>query len=101
MTARISTIIRFKSGNINIAATVRETAKLLGYDEVSSEDLALDLILQGIEIHPHMSTKTSTPKNELGLNQIVNALQSDFYHLGNGWYANSTETVQEYWDGKR
>ena len=84
--SELSTVYRFKSqGYINIARTVYETAKKIGYDEVCAADVELELIAQGIDVvRGHIGTGAN--KTQISLTQIKTALSNHFEHVGKGWY---------------
>jgi hypothetical protein len=100
MEMKVTTVIRFKNGYINIAATVRRTAKRLGYDEVNAQDIAHELACQGLTIADSDNKIADYGKNTISVPQIRRALSNNFYHCGKGYYANSVERATEAWWNK-
>lgn len=92
----MSTVIRFRNRYINIAATVRQTAKILGYDEVNAQDIAHELACQGLSISDGKIGRGAS-KQEISMGQIKGALSNNFYYCGKGHYAVSVESATKVW----
>lgn len=74
-----TTISTTKDGRLNIAATVRNTVDMLlkKYDDVSADDVMLELAAQG--------------NTEITIEQVKVRLSQNFYHQGNGYYSHNPE----------
>lgn len=85
------TIERYKAhGYINIAATVRQTARwfLRHLSEINAEDIALELSCQGLDIVDTDDEITDANMHQLSLPQIKRALYNNFRRSGGGYYIN-------------